>query len=261
MPAPWSLTLPYFLLFGLVCGAGGFRVGWRLPGRIGLPLAQGLLGWVAFLVAWTILGPRGAAATVGAWALGTALTSLDAFVRAPREADARVLRAAPYRSEMLSWIEMRRGPESVPGATALRHLRELIWYLAAAALTANLGSIVMGAILLNYMNAYVATLLRAATRPVRVVVLGWNVWSVVRVAAYVVLGAAASGPLLARCGLPADRDALRGLWIAGGIGVAADYALKLALSRAAAGALAGAVDLEAAKANRSSEAPLSLDLS
>jgi hypothetical protein len=47
---------------------------------------------------------------------------------------------------------------------------------------------------------------------------------------------------------------------AGAIGIVLDVVLKLALSRPCGVALAGAVDLEAAKSNRSSDVPLTLKL-
>lgn len=261
MPAAWALTPPYFLVIGFLCGVTGFRVGWRSGNRVALPALEGFFGWGAFLLAWTIVGAGWAAATVGCWVAGTTLAGTYVFVRHPREADARVIRAVAYRGSMLDWLESGRGPEARPLATAVAHLRELVWYLAAAVLTANLGALVMGAILLGYMNAYVATLFRAATRTGTVALLAWNVWSLARVAAYVAIGAAGSAPLLRMWGLSGGGGAVRPLAIAGAAGVVADLVLKLALSRPCGRALARAVDLEAARAGRSSVEPLHLGLS
>jgi hypothetical protein len=260
MPATWSLTPPYFLMFGVLCGMVGFRVGWRSRNRIALPVLQGLFGWGAFLMAWSILSPAWAAATVAAWAVGTTLASVYVFYGRPAETDERVIRAIPYRVAMLEWLATGQGPEGRPLATAVTHLRELIWYAAAAVLTANLASIAMGAVLLNYMNAYVATVLRAATRTGAALLLAWNVWSIVRVAAYVAIGAAAASPLLAMWGMRRGGDAAATLAEAGACGVVLDLVLKLALSRSCGRALGAAVDLEAARANRSSAQPLSLHL-
>jgi hypothetical protein len=260
MPASWTLTPPYFLIFGFLCGVAGFRVGWRIGSRVGLPLVQSALGWVAFLLAFAIAGPAWAAASVGMWVLGTTVASVYEFFGHPSETDERVLRAAPYRVSMLAWLETGSGPEKRPAVTVVGHVREAIWYTAAAIATANFGSIAMGAVLLNEMNAYVATLLRAAKRTGTVLLLAWNVWSVVRVASYVLIGAAAAAPLLRLSGWRVDAPAVRALAAAGAIGVVLDVVLKLTLSRSCGRALAGAIDLEAAKANRSSEVPLSLHL-
>ena len=118
----------------------------------------------------------------------------------------------------------------------------------------------MGAALLNEMNAYVATLLRAARRRGRVLLLAWNVWSVVRVAAYVSIGAAAAVPLLRLAGWRADASAVSGLAVAGAIGVVVDLVLKLALSRSYGRLIASAIDLDAARVNRSPDVPLMLNL-
>jgi hypothetical protein len=260
MPGAWTMTPPYVLTFAFLCGVVGFRMGWRFRSRVALPAAQSLLGWAAFLLAFWIVGPAWAAAAVGVWAAGTTAASIYVFVGHPRETDERVVRAATYRAAMLAWLETGRGPEQHPVATAARHLREAIWYTAAAMATANLASIAMGAVLLNEMNAYVATLLRAATHTGVVALLSWNVWSLVRVAAYVLIGAAAAVPMLRLFGVEAGGAAPGVLAAAGAAGIAADLVLKLALSRPCARALASAVDLAAAKANGSSDAPLTLHL-
>ena len=260
MLASWTLTPPYFLAFGFLCGVAGFRVGWRFGNRVVLPLAQSASGWAAFLLAWDVVGPAWAAASVGMWVLGTTLVSVYEFVGHPRETDERVIRAAPYRASMLAWIETGSGPEKRPAATAASHLREVIWYTAAAIATANFVSLAMGAVLLNEMNAYVATLLRAAKRTGLVLLLAWNVWSVVRVSAYVLIGAAAAAPVLRLSGWSVDPAAVRALGMAGAIGVVVDLVLKLALSRPCRRLLAPAIDLDAAKANRSSDVPLALHL-
>jgi hypothetical protein len=260
MPASWALTPPYFLGFAFLCGVAGFRVGWRIGNCLALPAAQSALGWVAFLLAWTFVGPSWAAVSVLHWALGTTLASIPEFVAHPREADERVIRAAAYRGSMLAWLQTGDASEARAAATARRHLREAIWYTAAAVATANLGSLAMGVVLLNYMNAYVATLLRAATRTGTVVLLAWNVWSVVRVAAYVFIGAAAAAPVLRLSGWRGDTQAVRLLAASGAVGVVLEVVLKLALQRRCARLLASAVDLEAAKANRSSEDALALHL-
>jgi hypothetical protein len=235
-------------------------MGWRTGSRIALPLFQGGLGWTAFLIAWSFVGAAWAAASVAAWAAGTTIASVYVLVGRPGEADARVLRAAPYREGMLDWLATGKGPESRPLATAGQHARELIWYTAAAVMTANLASIVMGAVLLNYMNAYVATIFRAATRPVRALLLAWSVWSVVRVASYIAIGAAAGSPLLRLAGWGADGDAVRALAAGGAAGVVVDLLLKLALSRPCGRALAAVIDLDAARANRSAETLVTLHL-
>jgi len=260
MPLSWTLSAPYFLVFSFLCGVVGFRMGWRTRSRIGLPLVQGVLGWAAYLAAASFLGAGWAAAAVGAWALGTTIASVYVFFRSPGDTDARVLRAQPYRETMLAWLESGGRQEPHPFQTLGRHGRELIWYAAAAVLTANLAAIVMGAILLNSMNAYVATIVRASIRPVRTAALAWSVWSVVRVAAYIAIGAAGGSVILRLLRFRVEEATVRALALGGVAGAAADVVLKLALSRPLGRALAASIDLAAARANRSAQATLALHL-
>jgi hypothetical protein len=260
MPASWALTPAYFVIFGFVSGIAGFRVGWRTGNRIALPLVQTMLGWVGFLIAWMIVGPFWAAMTVLAWAAGTSVASIYVFHRHPKETDARVIRAVAYREAMLAWLKTGDGPEKQASTTVTQHAREAIWYTAAAVASANVASIAMGAVLLNYMNAYVATMLRAATSTGVVVMLGWNVWSVIRVVAYVLIGAAGAYPILTLAHRGGDAAAAGRLAALGAVGIVVDVVLKLVLSRPCGRLLARAVDLTAAAANASADMPLELHL-
>jgi hypothetical protein len=237
----WNGPL-YFAVLGFLCGVVGFRFGWRSGLRPVLPLVQGLLGWVAFFAAWRVAGPGTAALAVGGWALGLTVVALWVFHGARDLVDRRVLGAARYRREMLAWLTSGKGFAARPVATARAHAVELAAYLIAAVSTANFLSIVIGAVLLNKMNAWVASLLEAARRPWTVRLLAWNLWSVVRVAAYVVLGSACAAPLAARAGLAAPRPDVELLAWVGGAGVVADLALKLLLSGPCGRALASAID-------------------
>jgi hypothetical protein len=230
---------------GLLCGVVGFRIGWRSRSRIGLPLIQAVIGGLAFVAAWSAAGPGRAAIAVLAWSIGTSMVAIPAFRADPVATDARVAHAVPYRAEMRAWLATGRGPEATPARTAGRHVAELGAYVIVGIASMNLLSIAMGAVLLNYMNAWVASLLGAARRPWTVRLLAWNAWSVVRVAAYVVIGVAAAWPLASRTAFAVPWSAVRPLAVAGAIGVALDLALKLALSRPCGRALAGAVDLDA----------------
>ena len=235
----WSAAL------GVLCGVVGFRIGWRTRSRIGLPLVQAALGGVAFVAAWSAAGPDAATLAVLGWSLGSSAVAIPTFRADPVATDARVVRAVPYRAEMRAWLATGRGPEATPARTTARHAAELAAYIVAGVASMNLLSIAMGAVLLNYMNAWVASLLRAARRPWTVRLFAWNVWSVVRVAAYVAIGVASAWPLATRTRFAVPWSAVRPLAVAGAIGVVLDLVLKLALSRPCGRALAAAVDLDA----------------
>lgn len=234
----------YFPILGVLCGIVGFRLGWRVHQRLLLPVVQSLPAALAFSAAWRVRGAMAAALTVGGWAIGCTLASTIAFAADPRRADRQVLWAERYRQGMLDWLRSGRGPQARPLATAWAHLCELALFVVAAVLTANLLAIVLGAVLLNYMNAYVARLLLAARSGWIVWLLAWNIWSVVRVGAYVALGCACAAPLMGMLGFPARADEVRQLLLAGMLGVIADLVLKLALSRAWGRWLGAALDLD-----------------
>ncbi len=242
--APLFHSAAYYAALGLVCGLVGFRLGWRTRGRVLLPLVEGIVGWVGFLGAWRAGGPGFGAAAVAGWAAGTTLISIPILKRERDRVDDRVLRAASYRWASLRWFAAGDGPDAHPLATARAHATELLVYLAAALLTANLLALVLGAVLLGYMNAWVARLLAAATRPWTVRLLAWNVWSLARVAAYVLLGSVCAGPLLGWVGYPPPPGSASPLLIAGAVGVVLDLALKLLLARPCARALASSVNLD-----------------
>ena len=243
----WAGTHFYYVVLGALCGAIGFRLGWRIPPRaglpFGLPLTQAVFGYLGFVATWRGLGPSRALLVELGWALGTSAVALYVFRHtSEEEVDARVWRAARYRNEMFAWLRSGRGFASRPLATAGRHLVELAVYLAVALISANFLAMILGAALLNYMNAYVASLLRAARQPFTVALLGWNVWSVIRVVAYVLLGVAATGPLAKLGGYPVWPGMFDAYWLAGGIGVAVDLLLKLILSRPCGRRLGAAID-------------------
>ena len=240
-PVSWM----HVLVLGLLCGIVGFRLGWRGESRWLLPVIQGGTGWLAFAWAWSFAGPAQACVAVAGWAVGSTLVALRAFRARPGDVDQRVARAEPYRREMAGWLRTGRGPEAAPGRTARAHAVELAIYLAAALATANLVSMMMGAMLLNFMNAWVARLLAAARRRGTVRLLAWNAWSVVRVAGYVLLGAACAQPLARLAGRGAPGEDVTRLVIAGAAAVGIDLLLKLGLSRPAGRRLAAAVDLDA----------------
>ena len=122
----------YLLVLGALCGWMGFRLGWRAGHRIVLPVLQGGMGFLAFLYGWTFAGPFAAALAVIGWAVGTSFPAIGTFRRRPAETEARVLRAATYRAQMLAWLSSGVGPEANPRATMVAHVRELAVYLAAA---------------------------------------------------------------------------------------------------------------------------------
>lgn len=200
------------------------------------------MGFLAFASSWRVAGPLFAAASLVGWAVGTSLTAIYTFRQEPELVDTVVIRAATYRAAMREWLAGGRG--FPVGKTVVEHIRELAIYLILALVSANLLGLFMGAVLLNFMNAWVASALGVARRQGTVVTLAWPIWSIVRVLSYIALGVAAAGPLAALGGYPGDPGQLRWLWIVGGSGVVLDLILKLTLSSRVGRALAAATEFK-----------------
>jgi hypothetical protein len=230
----------YAAALGALCGLVGSRLGWRSRSRLALPGIQAAMGLLAFIVLWRARGATLAALSVVGWALAVTAFGLFAFGRDPARTDRQVLRAVAYRYEMLAGL--LHGP---PSARQLlrAHLRELTLFLVAAWVSANVMGLVLGAVLLNAMNAWVVRAMAAALPGARPALLVWPVWSIARVLGYIALGAAAAAPLLGRLGMPATQGEATALWVFGGTAIIADLALKLTFSKRHARALGASIDV------------------
>jgi len=176
-------------------------------------------------------GQRGRAVqAVLVWAAVLAVAGTLTFALWPTPADDRVLNGPAYRDEMFQWIRTGEGREGSLLLFLPQHLGHLLAFVALSLATASALSILMGAVLMNFMSFYVASLFRAGVPALWVALLGWPPWAICRVAAFCTLGAVLAEPLLARL-LPYSRtgSVRRFLaWAAGGI--LADWVLKATLA-------------------------------
>ena len=175
---------------------------------------------------------RGAVVAVLVWALALALFGTLSFALWPSDPGKLVLNGPQYRDEMFHWIRTGEGSEGSPRLFLPQHLLHLTAFVALSLATASVLSIFMGAVLMNYMGYYVASLARAGVPATATVLLGWQPWALCRVAAFCTLGAVLAEPLLARL-RPYRYDSLGSahsflLWAAAGI--LADCVLKAALA-------------------------------
>lgn len=197
-----------------------------------LPVLNAAPAWL-FMTARLRSGDRrGAVAGVLVWAAALALVGTTSFVLLPHRAEAVVVHGAAYRDEMLLWIRTGLGTEGSPRLFLPQHLLHLAAFVALSLATASAASILMGAVLMNFMNFYVASLHRAGVPASWVALLGWQPWALCRVAAFCTLGAVLAEPLLSRLrpypyrGLSSAR---RYLAAAAG-GILADWILKASLA-------------------------------
>ncbi len=176
-------------------------------------------------------GQRGrAVAAVLAWAGVLAVVGALTFALWPTPVDDRVLNGPAYRDEMFRWIRTGEGREGNLRLFLPQHLGHLLAFVALGLASASALSILMGAVLMNFMSFYVASLFRAGVPAFEVALLGWQPWAICRVAAFCTLGAVLAEPLLARL-FPYPRSGSVGPFLAGAAaGLLADGVLKAALA-------------------------------
>jgi hypothetical protein len=168
------------------------------------------------------------------WALTLALVGTTALALWPFPSTPVVLHGPAYRAGMFQWIRTGIGAEGSPRLFMPRHLAHLAVFVALSLATASALSTVAGAIVMNDMSFYVASLHRAGVPDLAVVLLGWQPWAISRVAAYCTLGAVLAEPLLFRL-FPGARARLkvigrRPYFIGALTGLMVDWALKAALA-------------------------------
>jgi hypothetical protein len=197
-----------------------------------LPALNTLPAYVAMVARLRAADRRGAIVTVLVWAAGLAVFGTVSFALWPSRVDAVVLNGPAYRDEMFAWICTGFGREGDVRLFLPQHALHLLAFALLSLATASALSILMGAVLMNYMAFYVASLARAGAPLASVVLLGWQPWAIARVAAFCVLGAVLAEPLLARVlgyRHPGLLVARRWLLLAAA-GILADVALKALLA-------------------------------
>jgi len=127
-------------------------------------------------------------------AAALALVGTVVFVWWPEPIGRLVLNGPAYKSEMFTWIRTGRGRREHPPLPP-EHLVKLGAFIVVGLGTGSAGALLMGAVLMNYMSYYVAALAKAGVPPWAVTLLGWQPWTIARVAAFATLGVLLAEPL------------------------------------------------------------------
>ncbi len=183
----------WLVLSAPLAAALPFATGWRWSA----PLAAGSLAF------WFLASRRdrtrpGVVGWLLAWAAALSLSFVALTAVAPETAAQVIPHARSYWNEMRPWLETGVGPEASPAAFVPQHLLHLVAFVVLAAATGGWGGLVLGAYLLGFMSFYVGMTASLAERPLAAVALAWHPWSLLRVAAFVLLGVCLSRLLLER---------------------------------------------------------------
>lgn len=222
------------LLLLALATVGSYPLGLALGQPLLLPLFNTAPAY-ALLVRRLVRGERsGAVGAMLLWALLLAVTGTVTLIFWPSPTAALVINGPAYRDEMHLWIQTGVGAEGDPRLFLPQHLRHLAVFVAASLASASALSMPLGAVMMNYMSFYVASLAQSGAGAGAVLLLGWQPWAICRVAGFVILGVILAEPLLARL-RPSLRERLapeggRPFLIAAAALILLDWLLKAALA-------------------------------
>jgi len=166
-------------------------------GRIALPMLATLAVYPVFARCVTE-GRRAAAITAALlWAASLSASLITHTARDPAAAGAGVFMGPPYRDEMFAFIASGQGRESDPARFVPQHLLHAGIFAVVTLASGGVLGLLMGAVLVGYMSYYVGAL-ASGPHAMTAGLLGWPPYAVVRVVAFVILGAVLARPLLVR---------------------------------------------------------------
>jgi len=196
-PGLLLLVLPALLAPVAVFLAFALAAASPAAGRLALPVLATLAVYPVF--ARCVGDGRRAAAITAAllWAASLSASLITHTARDPGTAGAGVVMGPPYRDEMFAFIASGQGRESDPARFVPQHLLHAGLFAVVTLASGGLLGLFMGAVLVGYMSYYVGTL-ASGPHPVTAGLLGWPPYAVVRVVAFVILGAVLARPLLVR---------------------------------------------------------------
>ena len=114
------------------------------------------------------------------------LCTIEVSIHAREQAAIAIPRGEAYRVEMFEYIERGVGNENDPHAFLPEHALHFAATLGASFLTVGLGGLVLGSILLGYMNYYVGSLVQLGADPLFGSLFGWPIWSMFRVVGFII---------------------------------------------------------------------------
>jgi hypothetical protein len=174
-----------------------FELGLLLVGAIGAPAARvavPLLAALPFYPLWLAAVRRGALSRATllalAWALAASVSTIAAVAATGDRWLPVIVNGAEYRAEMFSWIRTGVGEESDPSRFIPLHATHFAAFALLAFVSCGALALALGAALLAYMNFYVGSLIRVATEPAAVALLGWPPYAILRVVGFVLVAAA-----------------------------------------------------------------------
>lgn len=207
-----------------------------LPWLVALPAGPWMLPLMAPLTVYPAFAARvrerrycSASVLAMVWAALLSIGVIILVAVRPELAARGILHGYAYKEEMADWIIRGVGKEVSPASFVPEHLLHLGAFLVLTTVSAGYLGLALGAFLMAYMSFFVGSFAVAANRPLVAALAAWVPWSVIRVMAFVLLGALLARPLLVRQRWPFTR---REAWLfaLAFAGIAADLTLKTVLA-------------------------------
>jgi hypothetical protein len=160
---PLLITVPSFFV---MCR-------WLLRGKVGTAYAEMLLSCLWMSIAMVLL-----------------------TIYYPTQAEKVFIKATDYVADMNEWIETGGATEGTPSLFIPEHLMHMGIIIVASFATAGFVSLFFGAIQMGYMNYYYAWLITESGAHTSAYLLGWPIWSIIRVLSFVLLAVVLAQPML-----------------------------------------------------------------
>jgi hypothetical protein len=181
---------------------GGTALSYALALIAGIPLLVPFFNVVPafpFMIASLRRGRIGeAVCRMLIWAAALAVSATVISYLDPATAGGLFLRGEAYRREMFEYIATGHGREGDVRAFLPMHVAHAGVFCGLAIATGATLAMPLGALLMNYMAYYVGALAAVSTHPLKVMILAWVPWALIRVASFVTLGVVLGGPVLGR---------------------------------------------------------------
>lgn len=188
------LLFAYLLIGTIIAVASGFAA----QNKYLLPALQIA---VAYPVLYSLLVQKQRIRAILAmlfWALCVAIVMITASIHFYDRGANSIIHGTAYVQEMFYWIKTGIGAESNPWQFVPQHLLHFIVFSILSVITASILSLFMGAILMNYMSFYVASVILASNDKLLATLMGWHPWAIFRVASFVLLGVILAEPTICR---------------------------------------------------------------
>ena len=124
------------------------------------------------------------------WAFFQSLAVILSTIFAPVRGAKVILNGTIYTEEMLHWIRTGEGAEGSLSLFLPLHLQEYVLFSLLSLLSLGAVALLLGTYLLNYMNFYVGNLILISANPWLAALLGWPMWSLLRVVGFICTGIA-----------------------------------------------------------------------